>query len=59
MGSQSLKVHFLFILEIIIPRATKNKENIRVYDKKHYCFFCAEPQTKISRHHELKHKNEE
>ena len=58
MGFQSLKVHF-FILEIIIPRATKNKENLRIYDKKHYCFFRAEPQTKISRHHELKHKNEE
>ena len=50
VGSWYLNVH-LFILEIVIPRATKNKENLQIYYKSHYFFFCAEPQTKISRHH--------
>ena len=39
-------------------QATTNSENKRVWDKKHYCFFCHEGLSKIPRHWLSQHKDE-
>lgn len=43
---------------IIIQTSTKTDDGRRVYNKKHFCFYCSKPQAKISRHLMTSHKNE-
>ena len=43
---------------IIIQTSAKTDDGRRVYNKKHFCFYCSKPQAKISRHLMTSHKNE-
>lgn len=42
----------------MIPRTLKTIDGKRIYDKKHYCYFCGAADTKMARHIQTKHKNE-
>ena len=41
-----------------IPRALKNGNNQRIYNKVHYCYFCSKDDQKIGRHLTTDHKTE-
>lgn len=40
----------------VVVSACQNKGGNRVYDKRNYCLYCREPQTKIARHLERVHE---
>ena len=50
---------YFSIIVITIPRVSKKEDGKRVYDKLHYCLFCAKPFPKVPRHARVEHKEEE
>ncbi|XP_034149923.1 uncharacterized protein LOC106023908 isoform X2 [Esox lucius] len=44
---------------LTIKTCSKTKDGKRLYDKKHFCIYCMKPNSKISRHLERKHGDEE
>lgn len=42
----------------IIVQGTENNSNKRIWDKRHYCLFCGNPQSKITRHYQTRHQDE-
>ncbi|XP_054874448.1 uncharacterized protein LOC118470783 isoform X2 [Amphiprion ocellaris] len=41
----------------VVVNACKKKDGKRVYDKRHYCWYCCKPYAKIARHLERAHKD--
>ncbi|KAL1005187.1 hypothetical protein UPYG_G00055690 [Umbra pygmaea] len=44
---------------LTIKSCSKTKDGKRLYDKKHFCIYCMKPNSKIARHLERQHGNEE
>lgn len=47
-----------FAVVTCISCSKKGKNNARIYDKRHSCFYCDKLCAKIARHHEHHHKDE-
>ncbi|KAK6168062.1 hypothetical protein SNE40_021963 [Patella caerulea] len=45
-------------INTITVMTTNNDGNVRKWDKKHYCYFCSEGQSKLPRHLMSKHSDE-
>ena len=49
---------FINISEIIIPRAKRDKDGKRIYDKLYYCPYCGKGDYKLPQHLEKCHSDE-
>ncbi|XP_054863262.1 uncharacterized protein LOC111580683 isoform X2 [Amphiprion ocellaris] len=50
-GNQKVKVN----VTVTVKTCTKREDKKRVWDKKHYCFYCGKPNIKMARHLQRKH----